>query len=73
MWVSDRVRGQGLGRRMLAELEARSRALGHHTVRLDTNSNLPEAVAMYRSTGYVEIERYNDNPYPDHWFEKPLA
>ena len=73
MWVSDTVRGQGLGRRMLSELEARSRALGHHTVRLDTNSNLPEAVAMYRSSGYVEIERYNDNPYPDHWFEKPLG
>ncbi len=31
-----------------------------------------EALAMYRAAGYVEIPRYNDNPYPDHWFEKSL-
>ncbi len=73
MWVSAAVRGRGLGRRMLTDLEQRSRSLGHHTVRLDTNSNLPEAVALYRRAGYAEIERYNDNPYPDHWFEKALA
>lgn len=73
MWVSADVRGQGLGRRLLADLEDRSRALGHRVVRLDTNSNLPEAVAMYRQAGYTEIERYNDNPYPDHFFEKRLT
>ena len=72
MWVSASVRGRGLGRRLLVELEDRSRALGHHTVRLDTNGTLAEAVAMYRRTGYADIDRYNDNPYADHWFEKPL-
>ncbi len=73
MWVSDSVRGRGLGRHMLTELESRCRHLGHHTVRLDTNSHLPEAVALYRHNGYTEIERYNDNPYPDHFFEKLLS
>ena len=72
MWVDEAMRGRGLGRRLLAELEDQCRSLGHHTVRLDTNSRLPEAVAMYRRSGYSEIERYNDNPYPDHWFEKRL-
>ena len=73
MWVSSDVRGRGLGRRLLADLEARSRALGHGVVRLDTNEALPEAIALYRSTGWVQIERYNDNPYPTHFFEKRLA
>lgn len=73
MWVSRSVRGQGLGRQLLERLEDEARALGHHTVRLDTNSQLPEAVAMYRNAGYVEIDRYNDNPYPDHFFEKVLG
>lgn len=73
MWVSPAVRGRRLGARLLAALEDRSRGLGHHTVRLDTNSNLPEAVALYRRSGYVEVDRYNDNPYPDHWFEKALT
>jgi hypothetical protein len=27
---------------------------------------------MYRERGYVEIARYNDDPYADHWFEKRL-
>ncbi len=72
MWVAPAARGQGLGRRLLADLEARSRALGHHTVRLDTNSVLAEAIATYESAGYRPIARYNDNPFAERWFEKPL-
>lgn len=73
MWVSRSVRGHGVGRRLLDRLEDEALALGHHTVRLDTNSQLPEAVTLYRNAGYVEIDRYNDNPYPDHFFEKVLC
>ncbi len=73
MWVASSVRGQGLGRKLLERLELETTRLGHRTIRLDTNSQLPEAIAMYRAAGYVEIERYNDNPYPDHFFEKRLA
>jgi GNAT superfamily N-acetyltransferase len=72
MWVHKEWRGLGLAGRLLRRLEAESAALGHRVVRLDTNSSLADAVAMYRAAGYVEIPRYNDNPYPDHWFEKSL-
>ena len=72
MWVADDVRGQGIGRRLLAELEARSAAVGHRVVRLDTNGELNEAIALYTRSGYAEIERYNDNPYAQRFFEKPL-
>lgn len=72
MWVAPAHRGVGLGRLLLADLEARSRSLGHHTVRLDTNSVLTEAIAMYASAGYRPIERYNDNPFAQRWFEKRL-
>ena len=41
-------------------------------LRLDTNSALPEAVAMYRKAGWTEIPRFNDDPYPDVFFEKGL-
>ena len=34
---------------------------------------LAEAIAMYESEGYRPIERYNDNPYAMHWFEKRLV
>ena len=72
MWVAGSVRGLGLGRRLLGELEARAAAGGAGAVRLDTNRSLTEAISLYRSAGYVEIEAFNDMPYAHHWFGKPL-
>ena len=48
------------------------RGLGIELLRLDTNSALPEAGQLYRSTGWSEIPRFNDDPYPDLFFEKRL-
>lgn len=57
---------------MLMELEARSAASGSHRVWLETNGALTEAITMYRSAGYVEVDPFNDEPYAHHWFEKDL-
>jgi len=73
MWVHSGWRGAGLGSRLLRHLEDHCRRLGQHTVRLDTNQTLAEAIAMYRAAGYRTIDRYNDNPYATHFFEKPLT
>ncbi len=73
MWVDEAWRGAGLGSRMLRRLEDQTRALGYAVVRLDTNSALREAIAMYERAGYDEIARYNDNPYAEAFFEKDLA
>jgi DNA-binding MarR family transcriptional regulator len=73
MWVRDDWRGAGLGSRLLRQLEDRARALGHGTVRLDTNEALEEAISMYGRSGYRRIDRYNDNPWATHFFEKPLS
>ncbi len=42
-------------------------------MRLETNKTLKEAGGLYRSSGYVEVEAFNDEPYAHHWFEKRLA
>ncbi|MEA2457931.1 MAG: hypothetical protein QOC95_903 [Thermoleophilaceae bacterium] len=73
MWVSESARGLGIGRRLLEALEARAREGGAPAARLETNRNLTEAIAMYRSAGYVEVAAFNDEPFADHWFEKQLA
>jgi DNA-binding MarR family transcriptional regulator len=49
MWLSQSVRGLGLGRRLLGELERHARDHGARVVRLDTNHVLSEAIALYRS------------------------
>jgi DNA-binding MarR family transcriptional regulator/predicted N-acetyltransferase YhbS len=72
MWVHDDWRGAGLGSRLLRHLEDQARALGHRTVRLDTNAALAEAIGMYQRAGYQAIGRYNDNPWATHFFEKAL-
>ncbi|MGH3281814.1 MAG: bifunctional helix-turn-helix transcriptional regulator/GNAT family N-acetyltransferase [Trebonia sp.] len=73
MWVHDDWRGAGLGARLLRHLEDRARALGHAVVRLDTNKALTEAIAMYQRAGYRPVDRYNDNPWATHFFEKCLS
>jgi DNA-binding MarR family transcriptional regulator/GNAT superfamily N-acetyltransferase len=72
MWVSPTVRGLGLGRRLLAEVEARAAAHGTHTLRLETNRALTEAIGLYRAAGYREVGAFNEEPYAHHWFEKTL-
>jgi DNA-binding MarR family transcriptional regulator/GNAT superfamily N-acetyltransferase len=73
VWVADAVRGLGVGRRILGELERYAAERGWTTVRLDTNRNLTEAIALYRSAGYREVEPYNAEHYAHHWFEKDLT
>ena len=73
VWVSGEVRGLGLGRRLMAELEGRAAAAGARAVRLDTNRHLTEAIALYRASGYVEIPAFTREPFAHHWFEKRLG
>lgn len=72
LWVAPSARGLGLAHRLMEEAEEAARGLGVTTLRLDTNSALPEALALYRGTGWTEIPRFNDDPYPDFFFEKRL-
>ena len=73
MWVADSVRGLGIGRRLLGELERHAAAYGAAVVTLETNRALGEAIALYRSAGYREVDPFNDEPYAHHWFEKRLG
>ena len=70
MWVAPTARGLGIGRRILSELEAEAARGGSRVLHLETNGSLTEAIALYRSSGYVEVDAFNDEPYAHHWFEK---
>jgi len=72
MWISPQARGLGLGRRLLETLEACALKGGARVARIETSSVLAEALALYRSSGWVEVERFNDEPFADHWLEKRL-
>jgi GNAT superfamily N-acetyltransferase len=72
LWVAPSARGLGIGRRLVEAAENAASHLSIKTLRLDTNRALPEALRLYRSTGWSEIDRFNDDPYPDLFFEKHL-
>ncbi|QEO10825.1 GNAT family N-acetyltransferase [Protaetiibacter larvae] len=72
LYLRDEVRGRGWGRLLLAELEERARRLGASESVLDTNATLEAAGSLYRSSGYDEVEPYNDNPNANLWFAKAL-
>jgi len=73
LWVAPDARGAGMGQRMMEAIEAEARALCMETLRLDTNRALPEAYELYKRNGWTEIDRFNDDPYPDFFFEKRLT
>lgn len=73
MWVDPGARGLGLGHRLLASVEDAAVASGMRTVRLETHQALTEAIALYRASGYVEVDRFNDELYAHHWFAKSIG
>jgi DNA-binding MarR family transcriptional regulator/GNAT superfamily N-acetyltransferase len=73
MWVDPEARGLGLGRRLLAELEELAAGAGATLAHIETSDHLPEAIALYRSSGYAEVPPFNSEPFADRWFEKRLS
>jgi GNAT superfamily N-acetyltransferase len=72
MYVRPAFRRQGIGRALLAALEAEAMRLGASVVRLDTGSKQGFAEALYEQSGYLPIASYNDNPHAAYWGEKRL-
>ena len=64
MYVRERYRGSGLGRRLAVAVieEARKRKYGR--VVLDTLPKLAPAIALYRDLGFVETGPYLESPTP---------
>jgi GNAT superfamily N-acetyltransferase len=65
MYIAHEARRRGLGRRMLAHLEATARQHGAEAVVLETGLRQPEAIALYEACGYTPVPAfgfYKDAP-----------
>jgi GNAT superfamily N-acetyltransferase len=58
VFVSERTRGLGLARRIMATLESDAKAHGRTRMILETGAQQPEAIALYESLGYEPIEPF---------------
>jgi len=55
MYVVDELRGAGFARAMLAYLERSAAGQGVDWLLLETGSKQPEALQLYRSSGYSDV------------------
>jgi putative acetyltransferase len=75
MYVDPAARGRGLGRLILAALEAEARRIGLGCLRLETGIKQDPAIALYVSAGFREIapfSPYTADPFSC-FFEKRLG
>ncbi|MGY4766919.1 NADPH-dependent FMN reductase [Kribbella sp. CWNU-51] len=69
MWTSHLYRRQGMGRRVLAELEAAALDLGYRRLYLTTGPRQPEAAGLYLAVGFqpqfdTEVDPESIGPLP---------
>lgn len=57
MYIDAACRGQGWGKRLLAQLIGEARSRGFRRIHLETASVLKAAIALYRNSGFVPIQR----------------
>jgi GNAT superfamily N-acetyltransferase len=55
MFVAAEVRGQGIGKAILTELERLAGEFGYRVLRLETAGRQPEAIALYERYGFQRI------------------
>jgi len=72
MYDVPELRGRGVARALLRELEDTARRIGYPVARLDTGPKQGHAEGLYRDEGYVEIPDFNGNPVAVFWGEKSL-
>jgi len=63
LYLRPQLRGRGVGRALAEAVIAEARAIGYKKMRLDTvEPVMPNAVALYRRLGFIEIDPYRPNP-----------
>ncbi len=66
VYVRSTARGQGIAKQLVSQLETLARQFQFHTIRLETGTEQPEAIALYEALGYQKIpcfDIYATDPY----------
>lgn len=70
--IHQDYRGRGYGEQMFRHLLQHAKSKGFKALRLDSIRSYKPAIGLYKKLGFVEIERYNENPVADIFMELRL-
>lgn len=75
LYLSDEVKGRGLGKQLVELLEDAAREMGFKDLYLETHSNLDIAINLYRKLGFKQIPKPDcvKHGTMDHFFIKRLV
>ena len=62
LYVKPSGRGKGLGKLLVQTVIDEAKKIGYTKMRLETVPKMKEAITLYRSIGFYEIESYRENP-----------
>jgi GNAT superfamily N-acetyltransferase len=71
--VHPRVKGQGLGKRLLALAEREAIAQGHDSIYLYTHERMATNIDRYLAHGYTEFARRHEHGFARVFLRKALA
>jgi len=75
LWVRPDLRREGIGLVLMKEVESHASDLGYVSLYLETGPAQPEALALYRTHGWTEIDQYPAGAFchpRSLWFKKVL-
>ena len=68
-YVAAEYRRNRIGTRLLQDAIAHASRGAARRIRLDTSRKSPAAISLFRKHGFVEIARYNDDPFAEVFME----
>ncbi len=62
LYVKPEFRGKKIGKRLTQALIEKASKMGYHKMRLDTTPSMKQAIQLYHSLGFKEIQKYREVP-----------
>jgi len=73
LWVNPVLRGRSIGRRLLSALEGAGAVAGFDVIRLEVYEALTEAILLFETSGYTNVEPFEESPPDLRAYQKQLV